>query len=101
MKADEGNTRSTIDECLKYQKKKRRRRSPSAISVGPVTEWTDFSGILLLFGLRRSTAYHLVNNEPALKGASISLKGKSEVRGKRLFNVPKFRAFLESKMIAP
>jgi hypothetical protein len=67
------------------------------VKVSAVTEWTDYHGILELFGVRRSTAYHLVNHEPALKTASISLKGANEVRGKRLFNVPKFRAFLESK----
>lgn len=79
---------------------KQKRRSATATKVSPTTEWTDFHGILLLFGLRRSTAYHLVNSEPALRGASISLKGKDEVRGKRLFNVTKFRAFLESKQVA-
>jgi hypothetical protein len=68
------------------------------VVVGPATEWTDYHGILELFGLRRSTAYHLVNNEPALKGASISLKSEHEVRGKRLFNVPKIRQYLNSKL---
>ena len=77
-----------------------KKRRPTATKVCPTTEWTDFHGILLLFGLRRSTAYHLVNSEPALKGASISLKSENEVRGKRLFNVAKFRAFLESKQLA-
>ena len=76
-----------------------KKRRPTATKVCPTTEWTDFHGILLLFGLRRSTAYHLVNSEPALKGASISLKGANEVRGKRLFNVAQFRAFLESKQL--
>jgi hypothetical protein len=76
-----------------------KKRRPTATKVCPTTEWTDFHGILLLFGLRRSTAYHLVNTEPALKGASISLKGADEIRGKRLFNVAKFREFLESKQI--
>jgi hypothetical protein len=51
-----------------------------------------------LFGLRRSTAYHLVETEPALKDASISLKGEHESRGKRLFNVQMFRRYLESRM---
>lgn len=76
-----------------------KKRRSTATKVCPTTEWTDFHGILLLFGLRRSTAYHLVNSEPALKGASISLKGADEIRGKRLFNVAKFRAFLESKQL--
>jgi hypothetical protein len=67
------------------------------VLVGPLTEWTDHHGILLLFGLRRTTAYHLANNEPALKGASISVKVDPEARGKRLYNVPKFRKFLNSK----
>jgi hypothetical protein len=77
----------------------KRKRGSTVTKVCPTTEWTDFHGILLLFGLRRSTAYHLVNSEPALKGASISLKGADEIRGKRLFNVAKFRAFLESKQV--
>jgi hypothetical protein len=81
------------------EKRKRRRRGPSAVKVSASTEWTDHHGILELFGVRRSTAYHLVNSEPALKGASISLKGADEIRGKRLFNVAKFRAFLESKQL--
>jgi hypothetical protein len=77
---------------------KKRPRGSSAVRVSAVTEWTDHSGILELFGLRRSTAYHLVNSEPELKGASISLKGVNEKRGKRLFNVPRFRRYLESKV---
>jgi hypothetical protein len=81
-------------------RKKKKPRSPSRVRVSPVTEWTDYSGILELFGVRRSTAYHLVDTEPMLKGASISLKGEHESRGKRLFHVGKFRAFLQSKQLA-
>ena len=55
--------------------------------------------MLELFGLRRTTAYHLVKHEPELRTATISLKGKSENRGKRLFNVPQFRRWLESKQL--
>jgi hypothetical protein len=80
------------------QKTGKRPRSPSTVRVSRVTEWTDHSGILELFGLRRTTAYHLVETEPALKGASISLKGANESRGKRLFNVPQFRRYLQSKV---
>jgi hypothetical protein len=79
---------------------KRKKRPSTPVKVSPVTEWTDYTGILELFGLRRPTTYHLVETEPMLKGASISLKGEHESRGKRLFNVPKFRAFLESKQVA-
>jgi hypothetical protein len=78
---------------------KYKKRSPSAVLVGPATEWTDHIGLLLIFGLRRSTAYHLVETEPELKTASISLKGANERRGKRLFSVPQFRRFLESKQL--
>jgi hypothetical protein len=85
--ADAGRTNNT----------RRKKRSPAAVLVGPTSEFTDFHGLLLLFGLRRSTAYHLVNTEPALKGASISLRGEHESRGKRLFSVPLFRAYLKSK----
>jgi hypothetical protein len=68
------------------------------VIVSAATEWTDAHGILELFGLRRTTANNLVTNEPALKDASISLKGEHEVRGVRLYNVPKFRQFLNSKL---
>jgi hypothetical protein len=78
---------------------RKKPRAPSVVMVSPFTEFTDFHGLLVLFGLRRSLAYHLINNEPELKGASISLKGKGE-RGKRLFNVARFRKFLEAKLQA-
>ena len=78
---------------------KRKKRPSTHVTVSAASEWTDGSGILELFGLRRPTAYHLCQTEPMLQGASISLKGANEIRGKRLFNVAKFRAFLESKQI--
>jgi hypothetical protein len=81
-------------------KTKKKPRSPATVLVSPLTEWTDFHGILVLFGVRRSMLYHLVETEPELEDATISLKGKDETRGKRLFNVPKFRRFLESRVIA-
>jgi hypothetical protein len=40
---------------------KRKPRGPSAVRVGPNTEWTDFNGLLELFGIRRSLAYHLID----------------------------------------
>jgi hypothetical protein len=80
--------------------KKKQRRPSRPVTVSPVTEWTDHTGINELFGLRRSTAIHVFNTEPELKGASISLKGPNESRGKRLFNVRRFRAFLKSKQNA-
>jgi hypothetical protein len=83
---------------MKRDSKKKKRRGPSTTVVGPMSEWADFSGIQLLFGLRRTTTWHLCNSEPALRDASISLRGENEVRGKRLFNVAKFRAFLESRI---
>jgi hypothetical protein len=83
------------------RKKNGKGSRPTTVKVSAVTEWTDFHGILLLFGIRRSLAYHLVKSEPALRGASVNIKGKDEMRGKRLFNVPKFRQFLESKIVTP
>ena len=78
----------------------KRKKCPSTpVKVSAVTEWTDYTGILELFGLRRPTTYHLVATEPALRDASISLRGEHESRGKRLFSVSKFRAFLESKQL--
>jgi hypothetical protein len=76
---------------------KRKPRGPAVTRVGPNTEWTDFHGLLKLFGIRRSLAYHLVETG-AIK--SISLKDKSEKRGKRLFHVPSARKFLNSKIAA-
>jgi|SRR6516164_2191907 len=76
---------------------KKRPRSKSTTTVSPATEWTGFAGMNELFGMRRTTCYHVFETEPMLKGASISLKGPNEVRGIRLFNVKRFRAFLESR----
>jgi hypothetical protein len=70
-------------------------RSPSSVVVSAATEWTDYHGILELFGLRRSTAYHL-SDEGLIK--SVSLRHENERRGKRLFNVPSIREYLNSKL---
>lgn len=76
---------------------KKRPRGPAAVRVGPGTEWTDYHGVLELFGLRRGLAYHLMEIG-AIK--SISLKDEGERRGKRLFNVPSIRAYLNSRIKA-
>jgi hypothetical protein len=76
---------------------KAKPRSPSEVAVSPVTEWTDFHGVLLLFGLRRSTAYHL-SNEGLIR--SVSLREENEKRGKRLFYVPSIREYLHSRLDA-
>jgi hypothetical protein len=81
--------------------KKHAKKRPTVTNVCVDTEFTDYHGVALLFGLRRSLTYHLCNTEPALKGASISLKGANEARGKRLFNVAMIRRFLESKQNTP
>jgi len=75
--------------------RKSKSRSPSEVSVSAATEYTDFRGVLELFGLRRSTAYHL-DNEGLIK--SVSLAEHGEKRGKRLFHVPSIRAYLNSKL---
>jgi hypothetical protein len=74
---------------------KKKPRAPSEVSVGPLTEWTDYLGIQLMFGLRRSTAYHL-SDKGLIK--SISLKHGDEKRGKRLFHVPSIREYFNSKL---
>jgi hypothetical protein len=74
---------------------RRKPRSPAEVSVGPETEYTDYHGILKLFGLRRSTAYHL-GNEGLI--TSVSLKEAGEKKGKRLFFVPSIREYLNSKI---
>jgi hypothetical protein len=75
---------------------KKRSRSPAAVSVGPETEYTDYHGILKLFGLQRTTAYHLFKSGQI---KSISLKHGDEVRGKRLYHVPSIRQFLNSRLV--
>jgi hypothetical protein len=72
-------------------------RSPSGVAVSAATEWTDFHGVLLLFGLRRSTAYHL-SNEGLIR--SVSLRHANEKRGKRLFHVPSIREYLNERLDA-
>ena len=74
---------------------KSKPRSPSEVAVSAATEFTDYHGVLELFGLRRSTAYHLAN-EGFIK--SVSLAEGSEKRGKRLFHVGSVRAYLNSKL---
>ena len=75
--------------------KGKKPRSRSEVAVSDATEWTDYHGILLLFGLRRSTAYHL-SNEGLIK--SVSLREENENRGKRLFHVASIREYLNSKL---
>jgi hypothetical protein len=74
---------------------RKRPRAPATVLVGPATEFTDFHGLNHLFGIRRSTAYHLVQ-EGAIK--SVSLKNDGEKRGKRLFDVASVREFLQSRL---
>lgn len=73
---------------------KRKPKQPTATTVSIHTEWTDHHGILELFGLKRSTAYHLTN-VGLIK--SISLREGDETRGKRLFNVRSIREYLNSR----
>jgi hypothetical protein len=65
------------------------------VAVSAATEWTDYHGVLELFGLRRSTAYHL-DSEGLIK--SVSLAEHGEKRGKRLFHVPSICEYLNSKL---
>jgi hypothetical protein len=75
-------------------KAKRKPRGPATVIVGPETEYTDFHGLLKLFGIRRSLANHLVE-EGFIE--SVSLAEEGEKRGKRLFYVPSARQYLNSK----
>ena len=78
-------------------KQVKKPRGPAKVIVSPVTEWTDFHGVNELFGLLRTTAYHLYN-EGLIE--SVSLKQPGEKRGKRLFNVPSIRRYLNSRIAA-
>jgi hypothetical protein len=74
---------------------RKKRRGPSQVRVSGNTEWTDSHGLLELFGIRRSTGYHLAE-EGVIK--SVSLKQPGEKRGVRLFHVPTIRSFLNSQL---
>jgi hypothetical protein len=74
---------------------KKKKLRPTSVLVGPLSEWTDFHGLQLLFGIRRSYAYHLVD-EGLIK--SVSLKQPGEKRGKRLFHVASIRRYLDSRI---
>lgn len=76
---------------------KKKKLRPTSVVAGPVSEWTDFHGLQLLFGIRRSYAYHLVD-EGLIE--SVSLKQPGEKRGKRLFNVASIRRYLNSRLTA-
>ena len=76
---------------------KKKSRGPARVVVSPVTEWTDFHGVNELFGLLRSTTYHLYN-EGLIE--SVSLRQPGEKRGKRLFNVASIRGYLNSRLTA-
>jgi hypothetical protein len=80
---------------MKRQVTKKRTRGPTDVRVSPNSEWVDHHGLLELFGIRRSLAYHLVVTG-LIK--SVSLRERSERRGKRLFYVPSIREYLESKL---
>jgi hypothetical protein len=73
---------------------KHKSRPPARVVVSPATEWTDYHGVLELFGLRRSTAYYL-SEQGLIK--SVSLRNDQEVRGKRLFNVASIRKLIADR----
>ena len=75
--------------------KRKSKERPTSVLVGLQSEWTDFHGIQLLFGIRRSYAYHLVD-EGLIQ--SVSLKQPGEKRGKRLFNIASIRQYLNSRI---
>lgn len=79
-------------------KKKEKKKRPTTVRVSQFTVWTDHRGLHELVGIRRSLAYYLVATVPSLKSASVNIKSANEKRGIRLWNVPKFRAFIESKV---
>ncbi len=82
---------------------KKRPRAQSSVIVGLESEWTDYRGVQMLFGIRRSLAYHLaklgVVKSISVLSPTKQGKRKSE-RGKRLFHVHSFRRYLNSKIEA-
>jgi hypothetical protein len=81
--------------------RKKKPRAQSSVLVGPDTEWTDYRGIQMLFGIRRSLLYHL-DKQGLVKSRSISVSNKKRksARGKRLFYVPSVRRFLNPEIEA-
>jgi len=71
---------------------KRQKRTVLPVKVSDATEWTDYRGVIELFGLKRGLAYHLIHNN-LIK--SVSLRKPGEKRGKRLFNVASIRRYLD------
>jgi hypothetical protein len=75
--------------------KGKKKQRPTSVIAGEQSEWTDFHGLQLLFGIRRSYAYHL-DDEGLIQ--SVSLRQPGEKRGKRLFNVASVRQYLNSRI---
>jgi hypothetical protein len=63
-----------------------------AASRGPV-EFTDTEGLRVMFGIKRSLAYELLN-AGLIRGTSLRRRGRT--RGKRLFDVASVRQYLQS-----
>ena len=67
------------------------------VQVSPATdaEFVDAAGLLSRFGIKRSLAYALLG-EGAIRG--VSLRRRSQTRGKRLFCVDSVRDYLNRQM---
>lgn len=63
------------------------------VTVDP--EFVDVKKLESMFGIKRTLAYHLMN-EKLIKG--ISLRNGSEARGKRLIEVSSVRNYLNTLM---
>ena len=68
-------------------------KAPSSVAVGPHSEWANHHGVLELFGIRRTFAYHLAK-EGLIESKAV--KHGAQRRGVRLFNVPSIRQYIDS-----
>jgi hypothetical protein len=63
------------------------------IALAPGAEWCDAHQLRANFGINRSYAYDLLD-EGLIKSKNVRRRGMQ--RGRRLFNVPSVRAYLDS-----
>jgi hypothetical protein len=68
--------------------------APVEVSSGAAPEFTDFRGLELMFAIRRSNAYSLIQ---AGEIRSVVLRRKGCVKGRRLVDVASVRNFLASQ----
>ena len=68
-------------------------RTQIALALAPGAEWCDAHQLRANFGINRSYAYELID-DGLIDSKNVRRRGMQ--RGRRLFNVPSVRAYLDS-----